>query len=106
MSNIPNEVVPMLPAQVYLELLDAIRALTAELRAKSDRESQRWVTTKRAAEMLGVESEVTVIRRIKRGGLLGRKTGDSQQSRWEVDVVSIERLIASGFGGLRGSQAA
>jgi len=74
-------------------LIQSNRELGAELAAKTGREAQRWVSTARAAEMLGLTCEETVIRRIKKGHLAGRKTGDQKQARWEVDVMSIERSL-------------
>lgn len=76
--------------QSNLALIASNRALCEQLDAKTRREAQRWVSTARAAEMLNVGEE-TVIRRITKNCLIGRKTG-GKRSRWEVDVTSIERL--------------
>jgi hypothetical protein len=78
------------------KLIESNRILAAELTSRSQRERQRWVTVERACEMLG-RCDKTVRGWIKKNIIHGRKMGDQPQSRLEVDVLSIERLIASGF---------
>ena len=64
-----------------------------ELRAKSDREAQRYVSVDRAAKMLGLCTKT--VRAWIASGKLAAIKGDTAGGKWLVDVTSIERLAAA-----------